>query len=219
MVLNNGAFALKEKDTGRYGQILSYLSEDGGYWIENDVWEAQNKAFKKNGMFPYLRKTATKIDFSSYVDETIRNEVKYYLLSSLKKGDMKLGSVLNKYSMPVKRLGEYISASVIHGIEGLKEDERFIRYLNQNYTARKDCRKNWIYYLAFKNGFIGFIHEFYDDRHEMEKDVWHAAKIRGVKISACDRRGRGSISFADVPEYYRPMVKRYLGKLATRRSW
>ena len=53
----------------------------------------------------------------------------------------------------------------------------------------------------------------------MEKDVWHAANLRGVRISACDRRGRGSISFADISEYYRPMVKRYLGKLVTRRSW
>lgn len=218
-MLNNGALALKEKDTGRYGEILSYLSEDSRYWIENDVWEAQNKAFKDNGMFPYLRKTAMKIDFSSYVDKTIRNEVKYYLLSSLKKGNQKLGSVLSKYSMPVKRLGDYLSASGICGIEELKEDERFIRYIDEHYTRRKGCSKNWVNDLAFKNGFVEFIHEFYDEREEMEKDVWHAANILGVKISACDRRGRGSISFADIPEYYRAMVKRYLGKLVTRRSW
>lgn len=218
-MLNNGALALKEHDTGRYGEILSYLSEDDGYWIKNDVWEVQNKAFTDNGLFPYLRKTATKIDFSHYAEETMRNEAKYYLLSSLKKGDLKLGNVLNIYGMPVKRLGDYLSASDICGIEELKEDERFIRYLNQHYAGRKGCRKNWIHYLAFKNGFAEFIHDFYDEREEMEKDVWHAAKLPGTRISACDRRGRGSISFADIPEYYRPMVKRYLGKLVTRRSW
>jgi len=96
-MLNNGALALKEQDTGRYGEILSCLSEDDGYWIENDVWEVQNKAFTDNRLFPYLRKTATKIDFSHYAEETIRNEAKYYLLSSLKKGDLKLGNVLNIY--------------------------------------------------------------------------------------------------------------------------
>ena len=68
-MLNNGALALKEQDTGRYGEILLYLSEDDGYWIENDVWEVQNKAFTDNGLFPYLRKTATKIDFSHYVED------------------------------------------------------------------------------------------------------------------------------------------------------
>ena len=218
-MLNNGSLALKEQATGRYDEILSYLSEDDGYWIENDVWEVQNKAFTDNGLFPYLRKTATKIDFSHYVNEMIRNEAKYYLLSSLKKGDLKLGNVLNIYSMPVKRLGDYLSASSIRGIEELKEEGRFIKYLNQHYAGRKGCRKNWNHYLAFKNGFMEFIRDFYDEREEMEKDVWHAAKLPGVRISACDRRGRCSISFADIPEYYRPMVKRYLGKLITRRSW
>ena len=218
-MLNNGALALKEQDTGRYGEIFFYLSEDDGYWIENDVWEVQNKAFTDNGLFPNSRKTATKIDFSRYAEETIRNEAKYYLLSSLKKGELRLSNVLNIYSMPVKRLGDYLSTSGIRGIEELKEDERFNRYLNQHYSKKKGCRNNWIHYLAFKNGFVEFIHDFYDERKEMEKDVWHAANLRGVRISACDRRGRGSISFADISEYYRPMVKRYLGKLVTRRSW
>ncbi|MBT9132653.1 MAG: Tyrosine recombinase XerC [Syntrophomonadaceae bacterium] len=218
-MLNNGALALKEQDTGRYGEILSYLSEDDGYWIENDVWEVQNKAFTDNGLFPYLRKAATKIDFSHYAEETIRNEVKYYLLSSLKKGDLKLGNVLNIYSMPIKRLGEYVNALDIRGIKELKEDERLIMYLNQHYAKRKGCCKNWTHYLSFKNGITEFIHDFYDEREEMEKDVWYAAKLPGVRISACDRRGRGSISFADIPGYYRPMAKRYLGKLITRRSW
>jgi hypothetical protein len=105
MILNNGALALKEQSTGRYGEILSYLSEDDGYWIENDVWEVQNKAFTDNVLFPYLRKTATKIDFSHYEEETKRNEVKYYLLSSLKNGDLKLGNVLNENINPPAMLG------------------------------------------------------------------------------------------------------------------
>lgn len=218
-MLNNGALALKKQDTGRYGEILSYLSEDDGYWIENDVWEVQNKAFTDNGLFPYLQKAATKIDFSHYAEEMIRNEVKYYLLSSLKKGDLKLGNVLNIYSMPIKRLGEYVNALDIRGIKELKEDEKLIRYLNQHYAKRKGCCKNWIHYLSFKNGITEFFHDFYDEWEEVEKDVWHAVKLPGVRISACDKRGRGSISFVDIPGYYRPMVKRYLGKLVTRRSW
>ena len=208
MILNNGSFALKQQNTGRYGEIIAYLSEDDGYWIENDVWEVQNKAFMNNGLFPYIRKTATRIDFRHYAKEMIRNEVKYYLLNSIKNGELKLGNVLNVYSMPIKRLGDYLSTSDIHGIEELKEDDGFIRYLNQYYATKKGSHKNWNHYLSFKNGFVEFIHDYYDERDEVEKDVWYAAKLKGVRISACDRRGRGSISFVDIPEYYRKMVKR-----------
>ena len=218
-MLNNGALALRVQNIGRYGEILSYLSEDDGYWIENDVWDAQNKAFTDHSLIPHLRTTKTTIDFSHYEQETIRNEAKYYLLSSLKNGNLKLSNVLNIYSPPIKRLGDYISALDIHRIEELKEDERFIGYMNQHYTPRKKYYKNWIYYLAFKNGFVEFMHNFYDEREETEKDVWHVAKLPGIRISACDRRARTSISFIDIPEYYRPMVKRYLGKMITRRSW
>jgi integrase len=218
-MLNNGALALKEQYTGKYGEIISYLSEDDGYWIKNDVWEVQNEAFTDNGLFPHSRKATTKIDFSHYANETIRNEVKYYLLNSLKMGDFKLGYVLNLYSMPIKRLGEYINALDIRGMKELKEDERLIRYLNQHYAKRKGSCNNWYHYLAFKNGITKFINAFYDEREEIEKDVWHAANLPGVRMSACDRRGRNAISFTDIPGYYRPMVKRYLGKLITRRSW
>lgn len=218
-MLNNGALALNEQYTGKYGEIISYLSEDDGYWIENDVWEVQNEAFTDNGLFPHSRKVTTKIDFSHYANETIRNEVKYYLLNSLKMGDLKLGNVLNLYSMPIKRLGKFINALDIREMKELKEDERLIRYLNQHYAKRKGSCNNWYHYLSFKNGITKFIHAFYDEREELEKDVWYAAKLPGVRMSACDRRGRNSVSFADIPVYYRPMVKRYLGKLITRRSW
>ena len=218
-MLNSGALALRKQDIGRYGEILSYLSEDGGYWIENDVWEVKNKAFADNGLFPTLRQTTAKIDFSHYTEEIMRNEVKHYLISSLKSGVLKLNTVLNLYSTAVKRLGEYSSTSNIHRIEELEDDEKFIRYLNQHYTRRKGSSKNWNNYLSFKNGFVKFIEDFYDEREEIEKDIWHATRLPGVKISACDKRIKGCMSFADIPEYYRSMVKRYLGKLITRRSW
>lgn len=218
-MLNNGALALRKQVIGRYGEILSYLSEDGGYWIENDVWEVQNKAFTDNGLSPSLRQTAMKMNFSHYSEEVMRNEVKYYLISSLKNGVLKMGTAFNLYSTAVKRLGDYSNTLDIHRIEELEDDEKFIRYLDQHYIKRKGSSENWNHDLSFKNGFVRFIEDFYDEREEIEKDIWHAKRIIGVKMSACSKRTKNSMSFADIPEYYRSMVKRYLGKLITRRSW
>lgn len=219
IMLNNGALALRKQDIGRYGAILSYLSEDGGYWIKNDVWQVHNKAFTDNGLYPSLGQTTMKIDFSHYSQEVMRNQVKYYLISSLKNRVLKMVTVFNLYSTALKRLGDYSNTLDIHKVEELENDERFIRYLDQHYIKRKGSSGNWNQDLSFKSGFVKFIEDFYDERKEIEKDTWHAKKILGVKISACNKSTKNSMSFAGIPEYYRSMVKRYLGKLITRRSW
>ena len=72
--------------------------------------------------------------------------------------------------------------------------------------------------IAFLN-FRGFIKDFYDDTPETEKDVWHALNIKGTRLSAAMKRQSPSMNFTEIPEYYRPMVKRFMKRLIIKRSW
>jgi len=65
----------------------------------------------------------------------------------------------------------------------------------------------------------GFIKDFYDDTPEMEKDIWHALNIKGTRLSAAMKRRNPSMYFTEIPEYYRPMVKRFMKRLVIKRSW
>ena len=66
---------------------------------------------------------------------------------------------------------------------------------------------------------ICFVQDIYDERPELEKDKWRASLIPGVKLSAAIKRTNPSISFEEIPEYYRESVKRYIKTLIYRRSW
>ena len=59
----------------------------------------------------------------------------------------------------------------------------------------------------------------YDEQQELDKDVWHALLIPGVKLSAAIKRQSPSMSYEEIPTYYRESVKRYMKSLIYRRSW
>ena len=73
--------------------------------------------------------------------------------------------------------------------------------------------------IEFIRGAVHFIQDYYDERPEIEKDVWHALRIKGVKLSAAMKRQSPSMSFHTIPVYYRKNVKRYMKTLIYRRSW
>jgi len=93
----------------------------------------------------------------------------------------------------------------------LDEDGRKTAYSNKTETERR--------YQILKQDVVRFIRDYYDDRDEMEKDVWHAEDIPGVKISAAAKRQKSSMSFVNVPPHYREMVKRFMSRLVIKRSW
>ena len=76
-----------------------------------------------------------------------------------------------------------------------------------------------VLYKGFLKGIRAFFADYYDGREETEKDVWHAHKIPGVKISAAMKRQRPSMNFLELPNAYRMSVKRFMKRLVVRRSW
>ncbi|WP_341349162.1 hypothetical protein [Clostridium tunisiense] len=66
---------------------------------------------------------------------------------------------------------------------------------------------------------IKFIGRYYDDREEIEKDIWYAKNIKGVRVSATQNIRTNRLNFTSIPEYYREAVKRYFATIITKKSF
>jgi site-specific recombinase XerD len=113
----------------------------------------------------------------------------------------------------VRLLGERIgSDSEISSFAQCEEDET-----DDPGESEKDAPRNQ--YRILRREVISFFRDFYDEREETEKDIWHALRIPGVKLSAAMKREQPTLKFTGIPEIYRPSVKRFMKRLIIRRSW
>ncbi len=82
------AFPIENTDE-KHNEMIAYLSSEGGYWLNNDVWKMQDAAFKKAGLkVPALKVEKKKghviADFSGAASDWLKVEAKYFVLHSLK---------------------------------------------------------------------------------------------------------------------------------------
>lgn len=220
--MNACAFAIKGDSEYRYEQIITYLSQDEGYWLNKDTWDIRDSVFEKICIIPESR-YRKQVCFSTFKNEKLKNEAKFYIAYSLRNRRLSAGTVLNHYRMPLEYLGEFI--------ETRREKESFRRFEFNRSQMELFLRNRGIYiggcggepYRYFRNlwkGLTSFITDYYDEREETEKDIWYAARIPGVRASAAEKSGKKlSISFTEIPGYYRETVKRFLRRLVIRRSW
>jgi len=152
-------------------------------------------------------------DFSGYQSEQLKNEMKYFLLYSMKNGLMSLSSLYVHYNVAIRKMGTLQRGK--HTADSFVDldarDEDTVYADNKPEMERL--------YQILKRDVIRFIRDYYDDRDEMEKDVWHAARISGTKVSAAGKRQKLSMSFENVPSHYREVVKRFMSRLVIKRSW
>ncbi|MCL1882176.1 MAG: tyrosine-type recombinase/integrase [Defluviitaleaceae bacterium] len=202
----------------KYSLMVECLSQDNGYWFLNDIWDIRDSIFEKLNIAvnPQYSK---KLDFSIFKNEKLKNEAKYYVSNLIKNEDVKAGTILCYYKKPLELLARYA--------ESRKGLESFAVVLAFDGQAEIFLRKTGIFeekkrkrYQGVWDGLFSFIRDFYDNRDETEKDVWYAANIPGVKRSAAEISGQNlRISFTEVPVYYREMVKRFIRRLISKRSW
>jgi integrase len=194
-------------------RITKYLSSEGRYWIDNDQWYLEADSFRQAGINTEKRKTGKLADFNGYQSEQLKNEMKYFLLYSMKNGLMSASSLYASYTVAIRRMGNLSSG-------GRQADSFAALGEGGGKTAYDGTEpKTERYYRILKQDVIRFIRDYYDDRDETEKDVWHAAHIPGVRISAAAKHQKASMSFEKIPPCYREMVKRFMSRLAIKRSW
>lgn len=209
------------KQQSKYEEIIEYLSQDNGYWLENDIWNIEDGIFQ-NVEYKVSVKSI-KLDFIK--NEVIRNEVKYYLVYSLKNKHLKLSKILNEHQYAIGYLSKYIEKYYLN-IESFSQidtdNTKWKLFMINNGISLNNnndiCNTT---YRGIGNEISSFIKDFYDDREETEKDIWHANNIIGIKVSASNSAmtKSKSINFNSIPSYYKETVKRYFRTFITKKSW
>ncbi|MGN2349293.1 tyrosine-type recombinase/integrase [Clostridium cagae] len=219
---------IKSNQQSKYDEIIEYLKQDNGYWLENDVWDKNDDKLLKIGItIDFDTRSNSKIRFDHIGNIRIKNEIKYYYAFSVK----------NKYITFSKAINQDNGALL-----------KFINFINKYYTNINSlCELNdinintkWKLFLinnglnVSKNGeilnsvyrymisiLLDFIKDFYDDREETEKDIWYSKNIKGAKIPASGANNgiNNQLNFNDIPIYYRKTVKDYFKTIITKKSW
>ncbi len=211
-MITEGSAALKMPWNPRQAEMEEYLSAEGGYWLENDIWRTDSEAYRSSGL-RRSRRDGVLADFTGCRNASMKLELKYYILCSLKNQWKSPVYVQDMLVSVIRLVGQGIASTGIYssfGETGQSITEELPEDTEPTVAAL---------YRRFLKGIQAFFTDYYDGREETEKDVWQALKIPGVKLSAAMKRQHPGMNFMEIPEAYRGSVKRFLKRLVVRRSW
>lgn len=204
-----------DNQQSKYEEIIEYLKQDNGYWLENDKWDFTEEFFIGKKVY-----NSRYIDFSTFNNGRMKNEVKYYILFNFKEKYLTNVSTL-EFSYRLNYMGTFFYKYYknINTIKFLNEDciIRWSSFLIENNIdteqSLKACKCKMVSLLSF-------VKDFYDDREETEKDIWNCSKIPGIKISGTGYKSAGnkSLVFTQIPLFYRKCVKKYFRTIITKKS-
>jgi len=86
----------------KYNQMTEYLSSEGMYWIDNDQWYLEADSFRMAGITTGKRERGKLADFSGYQSEQLKNEMKYFLLYSMKNRLLSVSSLYANYTVAIR---------------------------------------------------------------------------------------------------------------------
>ena len=138
--------------------------------------------------------------------------MKYFILKQLSEEVFSAYGCCANYVRAIRNLGKAVKHHVGISFIDINPDEIVMDDINASDTEKKKFQE-------IKYRVVRYIRDFHDEKEELDKDKWHVLLIPGVKLSAAIKRTRPSISFAEIPVYYRESVKRYMKTLIYRRSW
>lgn len=211
-----GALALEIQSDPHQEEMISYLSAEDKYWINNDKWSADSKEYKSLNLGSLRAGCHFIADFNNYKNESIKTEVKYSILLMLKEKSISAYDLNNIYSTTIKLIGQTLGSDLsIRTLAYIKAED--ISEIRNIVPVIKPLLKKKYAYI--KQKIIKIIAGLYDEREETEKDIWQARNIPGIKQSATAKRCKTQLSFIGISEYYREDVKKYFKRLIYKRSW
>lgn len=207
---------IKSNKQSKYDEVTEYLSQDDGYWLENDKWDFEIEIFFNN-VVKVGNATYKHIDFSDVKSINLKNEIKFFFLYHFKEG-LFTNKVIARLRNPLNYFTKFFKEDTLLGTDKEKIYSRWKLFLTNNGIKFKSTETT---YFSFTNILIDFIKDFYDDREETEKDIWYSKNIVGAKIPASGANStiNNKINFNYIPIYYRDMVKRYFKTIITKKSW
>jgi Site-specific recombinase XerD len=191
-------------------EIIKYIEQKNGYLLKNDKWSIYD-------ICPYdLKKTngIKYLNFASINNEDLKLEFKYYFLYLLIEKKMKPSTIMSQGRITMKKIGEFTNTKTYKSIIDIPVEYLRLFLQNNNYsqlTINQIC--------GCAHEIILFYKYFYDDREEVEKDIWYSQNIKGARISAIQERKSMRLDFTNINVYYRGIVKRYMRTLITKKSF
>ena len=213
-MITYGNLALKMQPDPKHEMMIEYLSAENGYWLENDVWMADSSAYVSAGLRTVRFPECSIVDFKSYTNEALKTEMKYFILYGLKNKWKSPYHLQNMQRSAVRMIGERLGSNP--AVSSFSEYYEIVESDIPDEGIGETALKQ---YRVLRNGIIEFIADIYDEREETEKDVWYALRMPAVNLSAAIKRQHPTMNFKEIPEAYRPSVKRFMKRLVVRRSW
>lgn len=211
-MITEGSPALKLPIDSGHAEMEQYLSAEGGYWLYNDIWRTDSEEYRESGIRE-SRRDGILADFTACQTPNMKLELKYYILYSLKNQWKSPAYVQDVLMTVIRLIGQNVASSgTCNSFQDLKTDIPV--FLPKDTSPAVTTR-----YAGFLKGIQRFFADYYDEREETEKDIWHALKIPGVKLSAAAKHQNPSMNFLEIPDVYRQSVKRFMKRLIIRRSW
>lgn len=102
--------------------MMEYLSAEGGYWKDNDRWYLDAGSFMEAGIPVPDSGHWLLADFGPYRKGQLKEEMKYFLLRSIKDGIIEAVSVYQNYRQAISNIGKLLSS--IKGVESFNELRR-----------------------------------------------------------------------------------------------
>lgn len=180
-----------------------------GYW-ERDRWDIADPVFDE---FRPQRWTANKtIDFSR-LQPGIKDEVKFFHVQRLREHSLRLQTAII-YGACFSRLAAFLERTYpgVGSFTDLEIEKAIIKWrsylVEQGLTVNKQGRLSSRHYETLFRQTYRFMINYYDDRDEVEKDIWDVRKIPGARFTP--NKSDYLLSFNDIPTSFRPLAKRYL---------
>jgi hypothetical protein len=182
-----------------------------GYW-ENDIWDTNDPVFN-NFRKTDWGKTHHKMNFSDF-SPMLKKEVKFFIISRVQNGELKLDSAMHNYGRSFKRLADFLARHIpnLRSFADLEINKALMQlrsYLSENgLSIRIYKKRKYSNYENLLNRLYLFYQNYYDTRTEFEKEVWDVRNIPGARYA--DHESRQILNFKDVPKPFQDLAKRYL---------
>lgn len=211
---------IKTNQQNKYDEILEYLKQDNGYWLENDKWDLTEEFFVGK-----VKRNVRNINFSNINNDDLKKELKFYFIYNFKENLLK-DSYIACLSATLKHFSKFLNNYYLKDKSFKDIDSDNFKFKFKNYLVNigfKISDKGMVSSYEMNNivYVLDFIKDFYDSKEETEKDIWYSNNIKGAKIPASGASSSTytSISFNDLPIYYRETVKKYFRTIITKKSW
>lgn len=156
------SFALLKAFDDKYNRMEEYLSSEGVYWEKSDKWYLEEECFKESGIHPGNCRKGLLADFSGYQSQNLKTEMKYFLLYSMKNGQLSVRNIWSHYRKGIREMGylltEKYPADCFIGLDNV--DRELIGVQMGSEMKRL--------YLVLKYDVVSFITDYYNARDEME---------------------------------------------------